>query len=120
MIIEERYNIWFRKKRENLEKTKGLESKQLLARIQSLEETQNPFQLRRNIGLLYDIVKEYAQEKRNLKWLEQLVQEIKEWNAIMESEVSLSSYSLGDVLDGLFAETLDVDQAIDLLENGNE
>lgn len=118
-MILERYNIWFSKKTENLRKTKGMESKLLLARIQSLEESHDMFTLQKQVTLFHQIVKEYAQEKRHLKWLDQLVQEVKEWKNIVESDLSLSVFSVDALVDALSMESIDMEQALDLMENDN-
>ena len=114
--VVESYGRWFSKTRKNLTCTKGSAAKEFLCRFQSLgSDVDTMIEGLRHSERLLGLSEEYAEERKNLRWLEKFETDCKHWKLVFETMLSVHGCSCDDVVDSLLEGKVSIEEAIDLV-----
>lgn len=111
----QRYKAWFSKKVENIKCTKGAEGQQFTCRFQTLPLTEGALGVYHHVSVIYRLAKEFDEERRNLNWVEKLVEECDGWKLLFESVLYSSSVDQDQIIDSLVKGGIDCETAVDLV-----
>lgn len=114
-ILVKRYKSWFSKKTENIARTKGAEGLQFTSRFQTLVLSENALGAYHHASIMHRLVKEFGEERQNLRWVDKLVEECDGWKLLFESVLYSSPVEQDLVIDSLVKAEIDCETAVDLI-----
>jgi len=115
-MFVDKYKTWVEKIVKNLRCSKGAESKALLARFQRLELREDELGAFHHVRTLHKLAREYAQERKNLRWLGRLVERLGKWEKLFESILRITEIDEDSVVEALAKDEIDEEFAIGLMQ----
>jgi len=110
----DRYASWVQKTKKNLTCAKGREGNELLSRFQTLELREDVLGCLNHSKILHKHIKEYGEEKQNIRWLEKLVFECERWEQLFDCTCRVSQLDKETIIQALIESEIDVEFAVNL------
>ena len=114
-MIVRKYSTWFSKKIENIRYTKGAEGQLFTSRFQTLDLAESTLGAYHHVSIIYRLVREFSEERKNLRWVQKLISECDEWKQLFEAILYSTPVQGNQVIDSLVKGGIDCETAIDLI-----
>jgi len=115
-MFVDKYKSWVEKVVKNLQCSKGEESKALLDRFCRLELREDMLGALHHVRVLHRIATEYSCERKNLRWLERLVEKCDKWEKLFVSAVHVTKIDEDVIAEALIKDEIADEFAIGLMQ----
>ena len=114
MSLTSRYNAWYVKLSKNLHCSKGQGGAVLSSRVELLKLKEGLLGGREHSRILKSIVTDFSEDRKNLRWVQKLMNECERWDKTFEATLRVTSIPEKDVLEALVEGSIDIDLAVGL------